>query len=150
MRIRAVANGNPGEPAMTKSPSSYGNRQSAVVQFSRVFEAAGCTTQNELAKVLQIRQSSISDAKKRGSVPADWLVKLLRLRGINPDWILLGTEPKFLTPGADSKDEYFIYETVPPVRPGDALIVRKMLRCFPVRALISELRRRKHAREEES
>lgn len=64
----------------------------------RIFEAAQCRTQVELAHLLGIRQSSISDAKRRNSVPAEWLVTLLRLRGVNPDWILNGVEPKYLSP----------------------------------------------------
>ncbi len=42
-------------------------------QYGRVFEAAGCRTQAELAAFLGIRQSSISDAKRRKSIPAEWL-----------------------------------------------------------------------------
>lgn len=64
----------------------------------RVFEITGCTTQLELANLLEIRQSSVSDAKRRGSVPAEWLVKLLQLRGANPEWIISGEGSKFLIP----------------------------------------------------
>ena len=63
---------------MTEVPAPYGRtalRDSSAL--SRVFEAADCRTQSELADFLGVRQSSISDAKKRGSVPADWLLTLL-------------------------------------------------------------------------
>lgn len=53
--------------------------------LDRVYEAAGCRTQTELAKFLGMRQSSISDAKKRGKIPSDWLLTLWRKTGINPD-----------------------------------------------------------------
>lgn len=66
--------------------------------LDRVYEAAGCRTQTELAKFLGMRQSSISDAKKRGKIPSDWLLTLWRKTGINPDWILTGHGPKGLGP----------------------------------------------------
>lgn len=56
--------------------------------LKRFFEAAGCRTQVELAEFLGIRQSSISDAKKRKSIPSDWLLTLWRKKSVNPDWIL--------------------------------------------------------------
>lgn len=67
-------------------------------QYRRVFEAAECGTQSELAAVLEIRQSSISDAKKRKNIPADWRVKLFEKKRINPEWILYGKGAKYLIP----------------------------------------------------
>lgn len=64
--------------------------------LDRFFEAAGCRTQVELAVFLGIKQSSIADAKKRGSIPADWLITLWRKKGVNPDWILTGQGAKGL------------------------------------------------------
>lgn len=58
--------------------------------LQRFFEAAECRTQTELAEFLGIRQSSIADAKKRGTIPSDWLLALWRKKGVNPDWILTG------------------------------------------------------------
>ncbi len=68
--------------------------------LERVRKATGVKTQVELGKVLGIRQSSISDAKRRGSVPADWLMKLFKAYGLNPDWLLEGESPVYLKPGA--------------------------------------------------
>ena len=62
----------------------------------RIQNVTGCRTQSELAKFLGIRQSSISDAKKRGSIPSDWLLTMWRKKGLNPDWILNGTGAKFV------------------------------------------------------
>lgn len=56
--------------------------------MERIQAITGCRTQVDLAKRLDIRQSSISDAKRRGSVPDSWLVKLFRCYGANPAWIL--------------------------------------------------------------
>lgn len=103
--------------------------------FARVFEAAGCRTQTELAIFLGIRQSSISDAKKRGRVPAEWLVTMLRLRSINPEWVLTGTGPKHLA--SFSGDE----RSLP--RPSVVHVCEKdMLRRFSSRELADELVRR--------
>lgn len=86
--------------------------------LDRVYETAGCRTQTELAKFLGMRQSSISDAKKRGSIPADWLRTLWRKKGVNPDWILTGHGPKGLRP-VDSLERraphtVYIKEILPP------------------------------------
>ena len=113
-------------------------------QFDRVFAVTGCRTQVELAAVLNIGQASVADAKRRGNIPSDWLLKLLRLQGVNPDWIILGNGTKFLTPRSDSEDPYTLFEAFPPVRAHDALTVAKILRCFPVRDLVAELHRRKN------
>ena len=130
---------------MTEIVAPYGNLQLSKFEarYQRVFEAAGCKTQTELADILEIKQSSISDAKKRGSIPAHWLVKLLALRGINPDWIKDGIEPKFLKPSYISEDNNGIHEPFPPVRAIDNKIIRDILHCFPFRDLERELQRRK-------
>ena len=64
--------------------------------LQRFFEAAGCRTQAELAEFLGIRQSSISDAKKRETIPPDWLLTALRKKGVNPQWILTGQGARML------------------------------------------------------
>lgn len=64
--------------------------------FERIKQATNTRTQVELAEVLDIRQSSISDAKRRNSVPADWYMKLFESFGLNPDWLKKGTGPMFL------------------------------------------------------
>jgi len=67
--------------------------------LDRIKRSTGVRTQVELAAILGIRQSSISDAKRRDSVPADWYLKLFRSHGLNPDWLAEGVEPMFLKPG---------------------------------------------------
>ncbi|SBW05752.1 putative DNA-binding protein [uncultured delta proteobacterium] len=75
-------------------------------QLQRIHCSLQTRTQTELAEFLDIRQSSVSDAKKRQSVPAEWLLKLLRLKGVNPEWILTGHGPRLLRPvEADDKAE---------------------------------------------
>ena len=64
--------------------------------FDRIKHATKTRTQVELADVLDIRQSSISDAKRRDSVPSDWFMKLFEKFGLNPDWLKHGNGPMYL------------------------------------------------------
>lgn len=84
---------------MTEDASSYGTTPETSpdttfeAQYKRVFDAAECRTQTQLADILEIRQSSISDSKKRKSIPSDWLVKLLERKRVNPEWVRTGVGP---------------------------------------------------------
>lgn len=64
--------------------------------YKRILFASNCQTQMELAAVLEISQSSISDAKRRQSIPSDWLIKLYDKFGVNPDWLRDKKEPMYL------------------------------------------------------
>ncbi len=79
---------------MGKQRKSHGQGFDKVVD--RIKDATGKRTQVELAGILDIRQSSISDAKRRNSVPADWYMKLFRKYGLNPDWLADGKGPKYI------------------------------------------------------
>ncbi|MGE4293874.1 MAG: helix-turn-helix domain-containing protein [Desulfovibrio sp.] len=67
----------------------------------RMHELYGTRTQVELAEALGVRQSSISDAKRRRSIPDGWLVSALSLKNASPGWILYGEEPRWLVPADD-------------------------------------------------
>ena len=64
--------------------------------MERIQFATNTRTQVELAGILEIRQSSISDAKRRKSLPADWYLKLFDKFGLNPDWLRFGVGPMYL------------------------------------------------------
>ncbi|WP_300160620.1 S24 family peptidase [Solidesulfovibrio sp.] len=64
--------------------------------FDRIKKSTGMRTQVEIAKLLDIRQSSISDAKRRQSIPDSWLIKLYQIYNLNPNWIIDGETPQFL------------------------------------------------------
>ena len=72
-------------------------------QYQRVFEAAGCKTQVELADFLEVRQSSVSDARRRQSIPAEWHMKLLAKKWINPFWVLSGEGARYLIPAGSEQ-----------------------------------------------
>lgn len=68
--------------------------------YERILEVTSAKTQTQVAGVLGIRQSSIADGKRRGSLPAEWLLTLLKRYSVNPTWIETGEGSKFLV-GAD-------------------------------------------------
>lgn len=66
-------------------------------QMERIKLITGKRTQVELADLLGVRQSSVSDAKRRGRIPSGWLVTLMRYKHANPEWILTGNGPTFIS-----------------------------------------------------
>lgn len=64
--------------------------------MQRIRSVTQTRTQAELAVVLGIRQSSISDAKRRQNIPSEWYMKLFENLGVNPDWVKKGIGPIFL------------------------------------------------------
>ena len=64
--------------------------------YQRIQFATNTRTQVELANILEIRQSSISDAKRRNSIPSDWYMKLFEKFGLSPDWLRHGSGPMYL------------------------------------------------------
>ena len=64
--------------------------------YDRFRQITNAPTQVELAKVLGIRQSSISDAKRRGSIPPEWYLTMFEKFGLNPDWLKKGIGPMYL------------------------------------------------------
>ncbi|AAS96231.1 helix-turn-helix domain-containing protein [Nitratidesulfovibrio vulgaris] len=84
--------------------------------FDRIYSITETTTQVALSEVLGIRQSSVSDARKRNSIPGAWLVTLVDRFSANPAWILTGEGPRYLLP-SDSRDEMTLSEeTVAKIR----------------------------------
>ena len=105
-------------------------------QMERIKLITGKKTQIELAELLGIKQSSISDAKRRGSIPANWLIMLMRLNYANPEWILTGDGPLFISfssikPLYRTEDERADYKAK-----------EKLLRQVPSKMLADELVRR--------
>jgi phage repressor protein C with HTH and peptisase S24 domain len=74
--------------------------------FERTCEALGLTSLSELADILKVNRSSITQARKKDSVPANWLLELFRQRGLNPEWLSGGSGPKRLKSN-DSGDDGF-------------------------------------------
>ena len=64
--------------------------------YDRMLESAGCKDFNELARILGISAGAyIELAKKKKSLPNNWLIKLFDMLGCNPSYIRYGTLPKY-------------------------------------------------------
>ncbi|MBN2140336.1 MAG: S24 family peptidase [Desulfovibrionaceae bacterium] len=83
----------------TKKKCDKAQEQWFEAALERIKKSTGARTQVQLAEVLNVRQSSISDAKRRCSIPAEWFLKLYRSHGLDPDWLADGIEPVYLNPG---------------------------------------------------
>lgn len=53
--------------------------------MARIKTVSRTQTQTELAKLLEVSQSSVAEAKRRQSIPADCYLKLFEKLGVNPD-----------------------------------------------------------------
>ncbi|BBO70009.1 transcriptional regulator [Desulfosarcina alkanivorans] len=81
--------------------------------FDRAAGALGIRSLSELAAILNVNRSSITQARKKNSVPANWLLELFRSHGLNPDWLEGGSGPQWLKSGDAFKNDFF---PVPKVR----------------------------------
>ena len=104
-------------------------------QMQRIYFITGTRTQIELANFLGLRQSAVSVAKRRENIPSDWLVILMRVKNIHPEWILTGKGPCFIGTAPERR-----YET------GEEAVERTAdedaLRRLSARKLADELVRR--------
>lgn len=96
-------------------------------QFARIFEAAGCRTQLELAEFLNIKQSSVSDAKRRKTVPSEWLVKLFEKKRINHAWLRNGTGGKFIHAASEEEGKRPAVMTAIMYRPAKECTTEELL-----------------------
>ena len=69
--------------------------------LKRVYQATGVTTQNDLANILGVNRSAITQARKKGTIPDKWILKLYRLFGLDPDWLETGIGSKGNLPSTD-------------------------------------------------
>lgn len=74
--------------------------------LQRVYRTTQMGTQTELATALQINRSAITQARKKDTVPARWLLQLFRTYGLNPAWLETGTGDPFLKPSAAQEAEF--------------------------------------------
>ena len=72
--------------------------------YERILEVTGTRTQMDVAAFLGVRQSSISDAKRRNAVPVTWLITLLNKMHVSPEWVQTGEGPRYLT-GTDTQPQ---------------------------------------------
>lgn len=105
-------------------------------QLERIKLITDARTQVELATFLGIRQSEVSDAKRRKEIPSSWLVILMLMKNVNPEWILTGKGPYVITRLPVLNDHEI--EEVIVAEKSD----KEALRRLPSRILADELVRR--------
>ena len=75
----------------------------ATIEFNifvrRVAQAIDISSQIELASILGVNRSAVTQARKKGRIPEKWLLQLFRSHGLNPTWLETGIGEPFLTPG---------------------------------------------------
>lgn len=70
--------------------------------ITKAGQITGCGTQMELAKILEVNRSAITQAKNRDAVPERWLLTLARKYTLPPDWFETGvTTPYTALPHAN-------------------------------------------------
>lgn len=64
-----------------------------IEQLKRIHQITGTHSQTGLAAYLGVRRSAVTNARRTGMIPAEWLLTLLRVANVNPEWILSGAGP---------------------------------------------------------
>lgn len=64
-----------------------------IEQLKRIHQITGTHSQTGLAAYLGVHRSAVTNAKRTGMIPAEWLLTLLRVANVNPEWILSGAGP---------------------------------------------------------
>jgi len=83
--------------------------------LARLMEATGVASQSELARELGINRSGITHARNKNHIPDNWIVKLFRRFGVNPQWVDTGRGPVFLRPGSSEDEGDTAFRRVPKV-----------------------------------
>lgn len=104
--------------------------------YDRIREATGSRTQSEVASLLGVKQSSISDAKRRNSIPAQWLLILFDKRALNPTWVRTGEGAPYLAQSPGQPPNLFTPEQC--IRRLEPLLRDALLATVPI--LTAELR----------
>lgn len=60
--------------------------------FRRACQALHVATQAELAQLLGVHRSAVTQAKKKNAVPKAWVLEVSRRAGADPDWLEFGRE----------------------------------------------------------
>ena len=60
--------------------------------IDRIMTATKSKTETDLAKALGVKPQSVSQAKKKGGIPAQWFVCIALKYGVSLDWLVSGRE----------------------------------------------------------
>jgi phage repressor protein C with HTH and peptisase S24 domain len=79
----------------------------------KVSDVIGLRNQNELSAVIGVNSSSITQARKRDKIPANWILQLCLKYGLNPNWLEKDIGPVFIHPFNNAEEEFM---QIPKVR----------------------------------
>lgn len=79
--------------------------------YARTASVTGLSSQAELAAVLGVHRSAITQAKKKNAVPKAWILAVSRQAGVDPDWLEFGRGR-----ARRKGDDATAFEQVPKVR----------------------------------
>lgn len=79
----------------------------------KVSDVMGLRNQNELSAVIGVNSSSITQARKRDKIPANWILKLCLKCGLNPNWLEKDIGSAFIQPFNNAEEEFM---QIPKVR----------------------------------
>lgn len=79
----------------------------------KVSDVIGLRNQNELSAVIGVNSSSITQARKRDKIPANWILQLCLKYGLNPNWLEKDIGPAFIQPFDNAEEEFM---QIPKVR----------------------------------
>jgi len=91
-------------------------------QFERIKEACGAKTDMDLARILEIKHSSVASARKRESIPPRWFVDISNRYGVSADWLIFGEGPKYR-----HKRQAMAVDTTLPPSPLDPGLLRQVI-----------------------
>jgi len=60
--------------------------------IDRIMSATKSKTETDLARALEVKPQSVSQAKKKGSIPAQWFVCIALKYDVSLDWLVSGRE----------------------------------------------------------
>lgn len=72
----------------------------------KVSDVIGLRNQNELSAVIGVNSSSITQARKRDKIPANWILQLCLKYGLNPNWLEKDIGPAFIQPFNNAEEEF--------------------------------------------
>ena len=84
--------------------------------FQRVSKALGIGSQQDLATILGVNRSAVTQAKQRDAVPDKWLHTLARTYGLQPEWLTTGRGPSTMEHDVQKEDLGPEFLKVPKVR----------------------------------
>ena len=97
-------------------------------------------TATDLADFFGVPQSAVSAAVRRGKMPSSWLVILMRVKNVHPEWILTGKGPCLMTlPPEPSRYETDVEVTT---RKADEEALRRLPSHMLAEELVITLRNR--------